>query len=261
MDAVIFIHAVNPYGMAWLRRFNENNVDLNRNFLAGTDQYIGAPDAYRKLNSLLNPEGPPKPFDPFIPMAMYYILRYGFQNLKQAIAGGQYEYPSGLFFGGHRLEQGPALLLEWCRETLSTVKQITVIDVHTGLGKYGDEILMSRNGPDTEQFSRLNQHLGNRITPYHPTGPTYKVQGSFLRGLEHRVPGPEWALILQEFGTEKPLSNLRALRSENRWHHYGRKDQLAHPVKQRLRQTFCPTDPSWQRRILDQGRSIFESFV
>ena len=26
--AVILIHAVNPYGMAWWRRFNENNVDL-----------------------------------------------------------------------------------------------------------------------------------------------------------------------------------------------------------------------------------------
>jgi hypothetical protein len=28
-----FVHAVNPYGFAALRRFNENNVDLNRNNL------------------------------------------------------------------------------------------------------------------------------------------------------------------------------------------------------------------------------------
>ena len=33
--AVVLIHAVNPFGFAWLRRFNENNVDLNRNFLLG----------------------------------------------------------------------------------------------------------------------------------------------------------------------------------------------------------------------------------
>ena len=31
-DAIVLVHALNPYGMAWLRRFNENNVDLNRNF-------------------------------------------------------------------------------------------------------------------------------------------------------------------------------------------------------------------------------------
>jgi hypothetical protein len=32
-DAVVFVHALNPYGMAWLRRVNENNIDLNRNFM------------------------------------------------------------------------------------------------------------------------------------------------------------------------------------------------------------------------------------
>lgn len=30
---LIIAHVVNPYGMSWRRRWNENNVDLNRNFL------------------------------------------------------------------------------------------------------------------------------------------------------------------------------------------------------------------------------------
>ena len=29
---VVLVHALNPYGFAWLRRVNEENVDLNRNF-------------------------------------------------------------------------------------------------------------------------------------------------------------------------------------------------------------------------------------
>src|SRR5437867_659314 len=32
--ALIVAHILNPYGMVWLRRANENNVDLNRNFLS-----------------------------------------------------------------------------------------------------------------------------------------------------------------------------------------------------------------------------------
>src|SRR3546814_17702236 len=28
----VMIHAINPYGFAWLRRVTEDNVDLNRNF-------------------------------------------------------------------------------------------------------------------------------------------------------------------------------------------------------------------------------------
>ena len=31
--AVVLVHAVNPYGFAWLRRTNEDNIDLNRNFV------------------------------------------------------------------------------------------------------------------------------------------------------------------------------------------------------------------------------------
>ena len=31
--AIVFIHLINPWGAAWIRRTNENNVDLNRNFL------------------------------------------------------------------------------------------------------------------------------------------------------------------------------------------------------------------------------------
>ncbi len=261
VDAVILIHAINPYGMAWLRRFNENNVDLNRNFLAPADQYTGAPDVYRKFNRLINPKGPPRSVDPFVAMALVYILRYGFQNLKQAVAGGQYDYPSGLFFGGHQLEQGPTLLLQWFQQTFSTVKQVTAIDVHTGLGKYSDDILMSRNAPGTDPFRRLQQLLGDRVTPYHPTGRYYRVRGGFLRGLELLVPGPEWTLVLQEFGTFNALTKIRALRNENRWHHYGQKDRLAHPAKQQLAQAFCPKDSSWRRGILDLGRKLFETFM
>src|SRR5215469_15060737 len=31
--AALYIHALNPYGFAWLRRTNETNVDINRNWV------------------------------------------------------------------------------------------------------------------------------------------------------------------------------------------------------------------------------------
>ena len=31
--AIVLVHALNPFGFAWRRRWNENKVDLNRNFL------------------------------------------------------------------------------------------------------------------------------------------------------------------------------------------------------------------------------------
>jgi predicted deacylase len=40
-NKVVLIHALNPYGFAWRRRWNENNVDLNRNFLLSEEAFEG----------------------------------------------------------------------------------------------------------------------------------------------------------------------------------------------------------------------------
>ncbi len=58
---LVLVHAVNPYGMAWLRRANENNVDLNRNFLRRDERWEGAPALYPRLDPLLNPPSAPAP--------------------------------------------------------------------------------------------------------------------------------------------------------------------------------------------------------
>ena len=87
-DAGLMItHILNPYGMAWLRRFNENNVDLNRNFV---DPQSGAttPPVYSKLNAFLNPPTPPAA-DLFYLRVALLILQQGMPALKQGVVGGQ----------------------------------------------------------------------------------------------------------------------------------------------------------------------------
>ena len=255
-DALVVVHVINPYGMAWLRRFNETNVDLNRNFLAPPEPFEGAPEGYRKLNALLNPQSPPQRGDLFYPRLMGCILRYGFNNLKQAIAGGQYHYPMGLFFGGHQLEEGSVLLLDWFRIHFEGVNRIGMIDVHTGLGKYGVDSLLVPYGSDTEIFKTLRALLGNRVTTQDPSGIAYRIRGLFVEALEREIPHADWTCIVQEFGTFHVLPMLKVLRQENRWHHYARKEQLDHPVKQQLLRAFCPDDFGWQDQILRRGKEL-----
>ncbi len=52
---LLFIHALNPYGFSHLRRFTEDNVDLNRNFVDHGKPYPPN-EGYNKLARVIEPE-------------------------------------------------------------------------------------------------------------------------------------------------------------------------------------------------------------
>ena len=83
--AIVLVHVLNPYGMAWFRRANERNVDLNRNVLDSDEAYISAPDGYGDLDAFLNPAGLPG-FELFHLRAGSLILRHG---IKDTETGGR----------------------------------------------------------------------------------------------------------------------------------------------------------------------------
>src|SRR4030095_5432990 len=60
--AVLFVHALNPYGFSHGRRVNEDNADLNRQFR----DFSSAPpfnEAYAEIHALLLPSDWPPPAD------------------------------------------------------------------------------------------------------------------------------------------------------------------------------------------------------
>ncbi len=253
-DAIAIVHILNPYGMAWLRRFNENSVDLNRNFLGEDERYSGTPEAYPGLNSFLNPASPPS-LDLFSLRVAWLIARHGLAAMKEAIVSGQYEYPKGLFFGGKRLEQGAQLYLEWVRKHLSTTERVLAVDIHTGLGKSGEDTLLV----DRNVHARARRLFGRRVAPLDADrSVAYETRG----GLDMRVTDllPNVDFVGQEFGTYGPIHVLHALREENRWHHYGG-GGIDHPVKIGLKEAFCRDQESWRQKVLTRGCEMFEQAV
>src|SRR6266566_8343058 len=195
-SALIIVHVLNPYGMAWLRRFNENNVDLNRNFLAD-ESYNDVPPTYAQLDPFLNPQSPPAT-DLFTLKAGWLILRYGMPALKQAVVGGQYEYPKGLFFGGRHSESGPQKYQSFLAKRLGSAERIIAIDVHTGLGKFGEDTLLV----DDKNYESLRGIFGERVTGPDPNeGPAYRVRGSHDSVLKRLKPDAKVFFLTQEFGT------------------------------------------------------------
>jgi hypothetical protein len=266
--AVIIIHAINPYGMAWWRRFNENNVDLNRNFLRLDEEYSGVPEGYENVKDFINPKTIPKKNEySFNIRALLLILKYGFNNLKQAIAEGQYQYPTAIQYGGSKLEKGPTMLIEWLSTNLASIQKLFAIDHHTGLGPSGHDTLLlplELRTNDKQKFDHLQEMFPGHIELLDAkSGIGYEIKGDLHQGLVNRFPNISWTYFTQEFGTFKPTKVIRASRDENRWTQWGNHIDEAgaknHWTRYNLLRIFNPNDENWQEKIISRGNIVFDS--
>jgi hypothetical protein len=253
--AIAIVHILNPYGMAWLRRVNENNVDLNRNFLAG-GKPAGTPPAYwDAVNLLLNPASPPR-WDGFYVRAAWLLLQHGMPTVRQAVAGGQRVNPKGLFYSGTALEAGPAAFQKLMQERLAGAERILSIDVHTGLGRFGeDRLLVDARLGGTRAHQEMLDAYGDRIEFLNKQGIAYAVSGALHEMYFRSFPQARVGFASQEFGTYGALRVAAALRAENRWHHYGG-GGINHVSKRALLAVFCPDDESWRASVLARGREV-----
>lgn len=274
---LVLVHALNPYGMAWLRRVNESNVDLNRNFLRAGEACIGEPwqgaDAtYAKLNDLLNPASPPG-YDAFYLRAALAVMRFGFATLQQAVAGGQYEFAQGLFFGGRAQEQGPRMYEQWLSKNFPEVEKLVAIDVHSGLGPWatGSNLVQLKNGALSNAFysnattglsqSKMRLKTQSKMQLKTHNKPMYQVRGGQGDMLTALYPDRSLDVIVQEFGTYGAFRVLHALREENRLHHFADASDIQHPARRRLREMFCPHSRRWRQSVIQQGITLLNAVV
>jgi hypothetical protein len=248
--AVVIFHVVNPYGMAWLRRANEHNVDLNRNCLPSRERYKDAPDGYEAVRNFLNPPAG-SGADWFRLKALQLIWRFGLPTLKQTIAGGQYVDPTGLFFGGTSLEEGPRRVQDLVGERLGAVTQLIGIDVHTGLGAFGADALLVDEAAGAPGFEAVRATFGNSVAQLDPhRSSVYRATGLFGSLFRDALPQADVQFVVQEFGTYGTFRVLRALRSENRRFH-----QSGGASTSELLDVFVPRNRSWRRAVLSGGRA------
>lgn len=251
----LWLHALNPWGMANLRRFNESNVDLNRNFLAPGEAYEGAPAHYATMDPLLNPPTPPA-FDFFHVKAGLAILKHGFAALKNAIVGGQYAYPKGLFFGGARLEEGPRKLLAFLDGALRGRERVVHIDLHSGLGRFAGRTLLLDDDATPDAATRARAAFGPSVKAWEASNPdAYTIRGGLTKELARRLPGVRYDGMTLEFGTSSNLAVVAALREENRLHHWG-EPRLDHAAKQAVLEAFNPDHPAFRAAVIHHARGL-----
>ncbi len=257
----VLIHAVNPFGFSRLRRFNEDNVDLNRNFLSDLSDYTGAPEGYAELDAFLNSKSPPSRFEPVMGKAIWMICRLGMQAIKQSVAGGQYEYPKGVFFGGHGPSKSVQIIRENCDPWIGSSQQIVHLDFHTGLGTFGAYKLLLAEAAESEAVAWYADAFGRDwIEPSDASAGTgYTISGDFGQWMQEHFSERDYRFVCAEFGTYGLIRVLSSIRAENRAHHYGNEDSaINQSAKSELLECFCPRDSSWRDQVVDASLRIVD---
>lgn len=259
----VLLHGLNPYGFAWLRRTDEHNVDLNRNFLLPEAAYSGAPPGYDALNGLLNPQRPPRRSDLFLPRAFWTIARQGMRRVRGAVATGQYSYPQGLFYGGDRPARSHQLLDQHLPRWLAGAQRVVHLDFHTGLGRHGTCKLLINHPLSADQRARLDAWFGaEAYESAADSSIAYQARGEFGRWCAARGFASDYLFACAEYGTYPPIRVLAGLRAENQAHHWA--DPAAActtAAKRRLQELFCPAAPRWRFRVLQHSLALVDRAV
>jgi hypothetical protein len=251
--AVLHIHALNPYGFSWWRRTTQENVDLNRNF---QDFSRGLPInmGYDTIAHWLVPETWPPP--PEIEAKLDRFSReMGAAITHEAISGGQYAHPEGLFYGGLNPTWSHVTLRHVLREEATRCKRLAWIDLHTGLGPegVGERIFACRD--DAAALARARDWWGEGITSiYDGSSSSAPLTGLMWLAAYEEAPQAEYTGIALEYGTLSLEDTLDALRADQWLENHPETDEATRRrIKQQLRDAFYIDSDDWKRRILEQA--------
>lgn len=258
--AVIVVHALNPFGFAWLRRVNENNVDLNRNFI---DHEAPHPrnERYERWRSLLLPPALSGAERKRSDEAFAELVAKDTREMLRAF-GGQYDDAKGLFYGGRTPSWSQRALREVLPEVLPSVRQVAYVDLHTGLGPYGYGDAMSYHAGDTAEHALARQWWGDSVTTARATSDAEGVNhGKTGHGAMMALPRAKVVAVTLEFGTEPPEQVFGAIRDEYAVWRYGASAAETRRVKERFRDAFYPQADDWREMIVDRGLEVLRQAV
>jgi octopine/nopaline transport system ATP-binding protein len=265
--AVLMVHLINPWGTAWSRRVNEDNVDLNRNFL---DWAAPRPEnpSYADLHSALVVPAWEGADRVAADDAMADAVRARGQTaISSIIEAGQYTYPDGLFYGG----EGPvwsnrvlgAVMAEFCQKAT----EVIVFDLHTGAGPYGYPALLSVSPVDHAGLGWGAQIFGPAMVPVITgtaattnTGIAATATGYVSDFVRRSMPQARVLPLVMECGTLSSAEMQRRVVDDNWLHLFGRlESDRGQRIKSGLLHGFIPQDDSWQEICLATSLRHFDS--
>jgi hypothetical protein len=251
--AVLYIHALNPYGFSWLRRVTHENVDLNRNF-HDFSKPLPANPQYDEIAHWLVPATWP-PSAEVNAALQRYVNEHGERALQTVISSGQYAHPGGLFYGGVNPTWSHVTLRQVLRDEASRCASLGWIDVHTGLGPsgHGERIFACKD--DAAALLRARRWWGADVTSiYDGSSTSASLSGQMWLAAYEDCPQAEYTGIALEFGTQRLEWVMNALRADQ-WleNHPEVGAEPSARIKGQILDAFYTDTDEWKERVVEQA--------
>ncbi|MDA5192675.1 M14 family metallopeptidase [Govanella unica] len=252
--AVMLVHAVNPHGFAYMRRVNEDNIDINRNWIDFA-RPLPLNAAYTELRTAICPAdwyGPGR--DAAEARLRDYAAAHGERALQAVITGGQWSDPSGVFYGGRTPSWSRQTLAMLLTTHLARARRIALLDIHTGLGAYGACEMIVPAAVDSAGFGRARSFYGLGLTsPASGTSHSAPVVGDMLSGVTALLSHAEVTAAALEFGVQPTQQMITAVRADAWLHAHGAGNiAAAASIAAKMRDAFIGETLQWEGMVAGQ---------
>ncbi len=243
---VVVVHALNPVGFSWVRRVNEDNVDLNRNFI----DWAAPPPAdagYDEIADLVVPqEWSPEAQEASTAQLLEVVALVGLEDFQARISSGQYRHKRGIFYGGAEKTWSHLWLEDHADKLAGSAAKVGIVDLHTGLGAWGHGELISHEGASNPGYRRGIQWWGDVRSMTDGESVSAALTGDWLGRIETFLGRREVTSAALEFGTVDVITVLQSLRADAWLHGYGDPTGPDAPaIRAQVRAAFADDDPLW----------------
>ena len=258
--AIVMIHAINPWGAAHLRRNNENNIDLCRNFV-DFDASLPGNEGYQEIHeALCCPEYKGVKRDKANAFLNEFRATQGEGHFVGAIMAGQFQYDTGMSFGGAEPTWSRKLLMNILTEERRDAEKVCLIDYHSGLGPYayGSVVCLHEGGALGRARDWFGPWLMAPMERVKESGEGFHPAiGHTTEGHLQALPEAEVTSVVLEYGTYDMGSNLITLMDDHWLAMHGNPDsEEGRKIKQHMLYAHYPDDPEWRCAVWTRSQQV-----
>jgi hypothetical protein len=263
--AVVVVHLINPYGVAWQRRQCEGNVDLNRNFVDHAARAYPANPVYDRIHPHLLTQQQTGEGRRAADRELERLrAEVGSRAYSSAILVGQYTQPDGLFYGGNEPVWSNRTFRKILEDHCAGAETMAFLEYHTGLGPFGYGMMVTMHPPRSESLQRARAWYGRSLCASLDNVEQGKAAddmpiatGFLASALEDFAPAAVHTSVALEFGTF-PLEDMVTLFREDAWaqRHGDRLSPEGRDLRRRVEEFFYPRSPDWLEMVAWRAEQV-----